>query len=405
MLRRICILITFPGLLLCAGCVKETYNMNKLSKRAHISPMLAVAAVKGDVAFSDLAEATDTVTFGEDNFVTLVFTREDVLDLRSSDFLPKKGVASYPSDPSKLLTGQGPGTENAYLGDWTSEIDPDTLDLGIDDVLNHFSGDILISEPSITLSYTNSFADPMEINFNAAGRRAGVETELGIAPFTLEHPADTLAPPVSAVYRIDNGNSNITEVISMPPGLIWFSGTAVLKVSSENAHNDLSADRRLSGTVEVKIPLKFRAHDLVFTDTTDNFLADVFKEGNDLNWDDFKLFRVDFDVKNGFPLGVSLNMSLLDSLTHQEISTISADDVLTAAPVDEAGKVTKTADSKTSLTFTEEFFSSINRSDRILIRFGLTTTGNGANDVKIYSDYRLDFKASLVLNPDFKFNL
>jgi hypothetical protein len=35
----------------------------------------------------------------------------------------------------------------------------------------------------------------------------------------------------------------------------------------------------------------------------------------------------------------------------------------------------------------------------------MNTTGNGAEGVRIYSDYRLDFMASLVLKPDIKFNL
>jgi len=221
----------------------------------------------------------------------------------------------------------------------------------------------------------------------------------------LSHPADTLEAPVSALYIIDKNKSSLGELISLPPEKICFSGTTTMNVTAQNAHNDFNTGRELTGSVEVDIPLELRAHNLQFTDTTDNFLADAFGEGSDLNWDDFELFRIDFDVKNGFPLGVSLQIDLRDSLTHEIISTIGSPDVLEPAPVDSNGKPTEVAASKTSLTFTKEFFNSIERSDKIIFRFTLNTTGNGAGNVKIYSDCRLAFTAALVLKPNFKFKL
>ncbi len=43
--------------------------------------------------------------------------------------------------------------------------------------------------------------------------------------------------------------------------------------------------------------------------------------------------------------------------------------------------------------------------DKIIFKFTMNTTDNGSKDVKIYSDYKIDFKASLVLKPDIKFDL
>jgi hypothetical protein len=40
----------------------------------------------------------------------------------------------------------------------------------------------------------------------------------------------------------------------------------------------------------------------------------------------------------------------------------------------------------------------------IIFTFALSTTDNGTKDVKIYSDYGIDFKAALVLKPKLKFN-
>ena len=115
-----------------------------------------------------------------------------------------------------------------------------------------------------------------------------------------------------------------------------------------------------------------------------------------------EFFRIDVDVNNGFPLGASLKISLLDSISHQVLSTLQANNLLDPAPVDNNGKVASFATSSASIPFTHEFFNSIDRSDKILFVFTMNTTENGTKDVKIYSDYRIDFTASFVLKPDVK---
>jgi hypothetical protein len=245
----------------------------------------------------------------------------------------------------------------------------------------------------------------MMIDFEASGRRHSDIIGLDLAPFELNHPADTLQGPVLASFIIDKGNSSLPALISMPPEMIVFSGSAVMNITAENAYNNMRPDKELTGSVEVIVPLMLRANNLQFTDTTDNFLADVFSDGGDLNWTDFEFFRIDFDIKNGFPMGVSLQMNLCDSISHEIISTIQSPDIMEPAQVDSNGKVTEVAASKASLTFTNEFFNSIDRSDKIIFRFTMNTSENGAKDVRIYSDYRLEFKAALILKPDIKFDL
>jgi hypothetical protein len=401
--RRSILYFAFAGIVSISACTRATYDIDKFSKKAHISPTLAISAVRGDIAFSDLVTPNDTIVFGEDNFVSLIFTRDSLLNLKPEDFSLLKGTVNQ-YNVGKLLS-PGQDSQNALLGQWGATIDPDTLDLDIEDVLSHLSGEILVSDPSIKLSYKNSFVDPVFIDFKAAGRRYNNTIALDLAPFELDHPADTLQGPVLSDFIIDKRNSSLPTLVSMPPGKIIFSGSAVLNVSTENAHNDLSAGRVLIGTVEVTVPLQLRAHNLQFTDTTENFLADVFVQGSDLNWNDFELFRIDFDVKNGFPMGISLAMDLYDSVNNEILSSLESPDVLEAAPVNSNGKVTSAATSAASITFSEEFLNSIERSDRIIFRFTMNTTDNGAGDVRIYSDYRVDFRTTLILKPDIKLSL
>ncbi len=67
------------------GCVKDTYDMKKLSKKAQLSPSLALSAVRGEISFDDILKPSDTVIIGQDKFVKLVFEEDSVIDFQLDD--------------------------------------------------------------------------------------------------------------------------------------------------------------------------------------------------------------------------------------------------------------------------------------------------------------------------------
>jgi len=289
-----------------------------------------------------------------------------------------------------------------YFGQQTESIDPDSLMLEIEDVLSNISGDFLISSPSITLNYSNSFAIPMEIDLEGTGRKEEETVDLGLAPFIITYPVTLENRDVTATFAIDKTNSSLPELISLPPSQINFSGTAKMNPAGNNGLRDnyIFGNSRFLGSLEIEVPMEFRMNNLQYSDTLDNFLDEAFDDEGEINWDDFELFRVDFNVVNGFPMGVSLNMILHDSINQMDLASIDATDILEPAPVDSNGKASGVAETATSIEFTEEFFSSINLADKIIFTFTLNTTDNGTTDVKIYSDYRIDFNAALVMKAD-----
>jgi hypothetical protein len=157
--------------------------------------------------------------------------------------------------------------------------------------------------------------------------------------------------------------------------------------------------------MEIEVPLEFRLNNLQFADTVKNFMKDKTTGNSPIKTEDYDFLRVDITADNGFPLGVSLKLVLYDSATHVNKCTIDATDVLKAAPVDANGKVTAPLSTATSITIARDFWNSINTADKIIFVFSMNTTDSGSKDVKIYSDYKINFKAALVLKPDIKFNL
>ncbi len=288
-----------------------------------------------------------------------------------------------------------------YFGQQVETITPDSLDLGIADVLSHLTGSFLISSPSIKINYSNSFAIPMQVTFNGTGiRKNKSNVNLGLATQTIT-PATFASRDASAVIAVDKTTSKIDSLISMPPEKIRFSGSANMNPAGNTGLRDnyVFGNSRFLASLDVEVPLEFRMNNLQFVDTVDNFLKSSSGSTSSFKPEDFKLLRVDITAQNGFPLGISLKMSLYDPANHTIKSTIDATDLLKPAPVDTNGKSNGFTETTTHIEFTQEFFSSISTTDKIIFKFGLITSENGTKDVKIYSDNRIDYKAALVVQP------
>jgi len=193
----------------------------------------------------------------------------------------------------------------------------------------------------------------------------------------------------------------------MLPEVVRFSGSAMMNPSVDPllAHpmnNYVFGNSRfIIDSLEVEVPLEFRMNNLQFTDTVDNFLKDAGGSGNSsVKVENFKLLRVNLDIKNGFPLGLSVKMILYDSVTKKNKSTVDVTGILGPAPVGSDGKATGFTETKTTIELTKDFFSSIDAADKVVFQFTLNTTDNTTKDVKFYSDYRIDFNASVVVQPD-----
>ena len=297
-----------------------------------------------------------------------------------------------------------------YFGQTVETIKPDSLDLKIDDILNHLTGDFLVSSPSITVNYSNSFAIPMQVSLGVRGKRNTKTVDLSLAPFDIT-PCTFATRDVSSSFGIDKINSSLPALISLPPQSIKFSGTAkmnpsVIPSGVHPRNNYVFGNSRFLAKIEVEVPLEFRMNNLQFTDTIDNFLKDKTGSNSNIKPEDFKLLRIKLIAKNGFPMGVSVKMSLYDTTSTPPAikSTIDATGLLNPAPVDTNGKSNGVTETTTNLEFTQAFFSSIPSANKIIFQFTLNTTNGSTQDIKIYSDYTIDYNVALVAQPDITFN-
>lgn len=293
-----------------------------------------------------------------------------------------------------------------YFGKRSESIESDTLDLDIDDILNKISGEFLISDPSIKLNYSNSFAIPLKVDFQATGKRGTRSVNLGLDPLEIAYPLYPAARDVISSITIDRNNSELPGLISLPPGKVIFSGSAEMNPEVNNGLRDnyVFGNSRFLASAEVEVPLEFRMNNLQFADTVDNFLKLDDSEDSPLKPENIKSFELSLTANNYFPLGVAVKMSLYDEDTKKVLSNIDASKLLEAAQVGSNGKSTTPTESTTKLNIDRSFFDAIKSSEKIIIWFALNTSSSGTVDVKIYSDYKIVFKTSLAAKPEIIFN-
>ncbi|HEX2970573.1 MAG TPA: hypothetical protein VHO46_15855 [Bacteroidales bacterium] len=291
-----------------------------------------------------------------------------------------------------------------FFGQRTESIKEDTLDFGIDEFIRNISGDFFLADPSIKVDYSNSFGVPIEIKFNGMGRKNDESVDLGLEAFTIASPSAPQARDISSTFTVNKNNSSLPELVSLPPESVVFSGSAKMNPAGDPTHlrdNYLYGNSRFLGNVEIELPLELSLTNLQLKDTTDNFLSD--DEGSDINSDDIDLAKIGLTLENRFPFDVSVKIGLYDSKTKTVKSTIDLPELLKAAPVDSNGKVNGVTTSTSNIEITNEFFSNINSTDKIIFTFSTNTT-DAPKNVKIYSDYGIDFSVSAFVKTDVKFD-
>lgn len=515
------IILTLPS------CIKESYDMDKLSGELALNPTLVLRAVKGEMSLEDLVEPDDTtLIFDEDKLVKLVFKEDSIIDFRLADFYSEFNLFSYdethlivdgmdpngqetliiePGEDRKLkkmniasgqlnytlrswctfdvevvLTVPGivngtdplvisetigagsninssvdlsgylasfdtdpvtpynrlpvewqinvpspPGTYlstdsiklnlevgepdfdyvTGYFGNFSEEMERDTLDLETEDIFSKLSGSIYLASPSVTINYSNSFGMPMRIDTEIKGKDDEGEVALDRGPVDLDYPTSTDNRDVSSSFTIDRTNSNLPELISMLPYEIEFFGSAGINPDGEPAgDNIIFGNSRLIAGMEAVIPMDLRINMLQLSDTTENFLrSDDPGEENPLEMLEEMTF--DLYVENGFPLDARVIIELYDSTTMSILETIDPGDLIQAAPVDNNGRVTEPNITNVPVEVTPEFIDEAQDADAIILSFILNTTDSDTREVKIYSDYNIVFAAAIRIKAGVNLNL
>ena len=282
-----------------------------------------------------------------------------------------------------------------YLDTQIIELDPDTLDLGID-ILKDISGGFELSNPSLKINITNSIGLPATIDINMTGK--SYENEIvDFESETMIFPAPIfVGDEISETIIIGKESSNIVELIALPPKEIFFSGTIITNPDSTATStytNFVTNTSKLNVGIEMDLPLELIVSELILKDTIElNFGEDGILGNNDTQELESALLKI--FINNGFPFDLSISVIFADSTNNSHIDSLFID-LLLAAQVDENGKVSESTESNTEVSLDQNRINNIENSNQIIISAKLSTTNNGQQAVKLYLDYSLDVNIAI----------
>ncbi|HZY81723.1 MAG TPA: hypothetical protein VFE50_19505 [Cyclobacteriaceae bacterium] len=283
-----------------------------------------------------------------------------------------------------------------FLGDQTTSLDAQTLDLGA------FDGDIFkdaaisLAQPKVSITVFNGNGLPVDANFvKLEARKPGADPILVVV-----NPAN----PVGLAYPTELGKVkettisvvNVKQLIDYAPTEIYYQADARINKGLTSGNNFVLDSSRLKLKLNVEVPLWGSATGVVLKDTLDLNFDNT--ETSEITSASLKLKLI-----NQFPLDGNLQFILTDQ-NFQPIGTLlnaEQTHVIQGSTVDSDGEMQSAGTFNGSIDLDKENLDNIFKAKHIIIAAALQTSRNAAGsatDVKFLADYFLSIEAGIVAN-------
>jgi hypothetical protein len=280
------------------------------------------------------------------------------------------------------------------------DFDQDTIELDIFEKWR--SGSVYLDDPKAVISATNSIGIPFTASietFDASNHAQGTtiipiqyQNAIGDS-FVFDYPkTDDILGYANSIYELNKSNSNIQNVIEITPDQIKYEFNLV-------AHHKLELDEpgfindtgRLDIKTAIEMPFVGRINGVTIIDTMPisiKFLKELKKV------EEAQLF---IQTDNSLPLGIDLQILILDDHGLVLDSIFTESNILLAAQIDEQGYSAKSSVAKTSIKTTKPQLESLKVARYLLINGVVNTSNSGQSTVKFEPQNSLKVEVSLVV--------
>ncbi|NOU62042.1 hypothetical protein [Marinifilum caeruleilacunae] len=291
------------------------------------------------------------------------------------------------------------------FGQQSIDIGTGNIDMDVD-FWDDIDGEYRFSNPKIHVHLRNSVGVPFAINANITGYSSSGGSQ-ALNPLPLQpnnYPktlADVLDAPNLETITYDNTNSDIVDLMALPPSdRLDYMGNVSLNpnvVDIATEPNIISNTSRIDADIEIEIPLEFTATNLTLKDTIDDIDID--------DADKIMNAAVVITAENGYPLDVTIESIQLTDAAFDVIDEITDNEVIDAASVYTSGPMIGEVDPASikqvshEIALTQSQIANLNLAENIIIN-ALVSTENGGIPVKLKGDYELKFTISVQAQLD-----
>lgn len=290
---------------------------------------------------------------------------------------------------------------SGFFGFREELLEENTIDLGLDlDIFGNESSPIYFENPSMRVEVVNSFGVPLQAIFNvdALGKNGG-SVSLNPPKFVIKYPEmGEMGQVKKTVFVVDKSNSNIVNLLAAYPEKLVFNGAAIINPENNPQEvNFVTADSKMSASLEFDLPFKFSVENLVYRDTGEALDLNL-EDGltvNDIEKADLKIL-----YKNGLPLATSARIIALSADGSETVVVENA--AIEPATIDTNGKVNPDGIAKGEIfvALSSDQISQLDSATKNIYEIRFQTLGSGQTPVNMYTDYQVDLNVGLSLTFD-----
>lgn len=283
-----------------------------------------------------------------------------------------------------------------YIGKRSFSINQDSVDFDI--YQNNIDGSIQLEDPKLNIYIRNAYGMPINVNFTKLDAKSSVNPPyiVSITGSGLPNPLLIQAPTFAQIGQsiltkisLSKTNSTIVQAVNMSPNYLDFLVEALSNPNGNPAtdQNFVIDSSKFEVDIEAELPLYGSASGFKLQDTVDFDLGEDIEE---VEWVILKVY-----TSNGFPLDVSMQIYFADSLGNKLDSLLtSIDQIISSGIVGPAPsyKVITPTEKHLSIQINQQKMDNLLKAEKLIILANLSTTNNGVDKVKIYSDYEIDVK-------------
>lgn len=276
-----------------------------------------------------------------------------------------------------------------YFGQLSINTDQDSVRIKIFD--NIINGTFALEEAFIDLNVENSFGLPVDFSLDdvtSFNLETGEEIDLTFpTDLALAGQTELNGTPEEVTFSFNNGNTNVVDLLEPTPKVVYFALNATSNPNGPpppDQPNFIRHDSRLDVDIDVLLPLKGYAQDILLIDTLDV----------DIEFDEFEeVDSIEFKIRtlNGFPTRGDVQVVFLDELqTPIDSLFLEPSPIILSGLVNSSGIVDTPVENTQVVSVDQASADNLGNTDKIVVIAVLNTINSQNEDiVRFMDDYRL----------------
>ena len=274
-----------------------------------------------------------------------------------------------------------------FFGQIEQEIEQGDLDLDLT-ILGDIAPNLYLETPNLRFTVDNAIGVPFLIDLDLLG----INDDESIS---LNGPNIQSQALMSTITDFNNSNSQLSDMISLSPSQILYSGTVLSNPNGNiGSINSITAGSDIKIGFELDVPLHFRLEDAKRTDSLDIDFGRENDFTSEADYIDSVILKL--HTENDFPLDIDMMIFFTDSLSGLVLDSLDVQ-ILDAAEVNEEGRTISANIYDSNITLDSGQIDALFNSNRVLLDIKMNSYDNENTAVKLYTDYQFKIAVGAIL--------